>query len=280
MIHAANGRYDDHLTHARSALVTLDNCSTPDVFQEAFAIANLAHLVRDFDLPNDAKWLISRVDSVAWSSEVSRSKFRTVKPLGWCPALQGDNFSALRWFRIATETASCSPERIKTAVGRALIARELGPTAMLSEELDFANGLADSFDWNNTVDDLRSVLLDLAQIASTVTPARARGYLDRYTTIRRGMDMTVAARLEDRVRAEESHTHGLVLRAEGRLAESTDRLTTAFWTWEQINYQWRAGGAALELAELNVGDVFRLAVRRELKRRPDSLFSSRARLVA
>jgi len=38
--------------------------------------------------------------------------------------------------------------------------------------------------------------------------------------------------------------------------------------------------AALELAELNAGDVFRLAVRRELKRRPDSLFSSRARLVA
>ena len=38
--------------------------------------------------------------------------------------------------------------------------------------------------------------------------------------------------------------------------------------------------AALELTELDAGDVFRLAVRRELKRRPNSIFSVRARLVA
>ncbi|GAC1501600.1 MAG: hypothetical protein NVS1B2_26800 [Vulcanimicrobiaceae bacterium] len=59
-----------------------------------------------------------------------------------------------------------------------------------------------------------------------------------------------------------------------------ERLQTAFETWNAIGYKWRAGRAALELAELGAGDAFKLAVRRELTRRPESLFAERARRVA
>jgi len=49
---------------------------------------------------------------------------------------------------------------------------------------------------------------------------------------------------------------------------------------EHIAFEWRAARAALELAEMDADNVFRLAVKRELHRRPDSLFAERARKVA
>lgn len=82
------------------------------------------------------------------------------------------------------------------------------------------------------------------------------------------------------MQAEEDYTHGLVLRAEGRLDASAERLRAAFSTWQQIGYAWRAARAALELAELGAGEVFRVAVRRELRERPQSVFATRARLIA
>lgn len=279
-IDAAEGRYYDQLGRARAALQTLDDCPIPDVFQEAFAVANLAQLARDFDLPDDATLVATRVETLAWTDALSRSKFRTLEPLGWCSALRGDNVAALGYFRAATETATTPPELIKTAVDRALVARELGFGPMVAEEIGYALKLAAAFDWENAVDDLRSVLLELAQVACAFAPSRARDVLDRYTKIRRRMEIAVGARLEDRVRAEEAYTHGVMLRAEGRIDESMDRLQTAFETWDRIDYTWRAGRAALELAELEAGDAFRLAVRRELRRRPDSIFAKRARLVA
>ncbi len=151
---------------------------------------------------------------------------------------------------------------------------------MVIEEVEHAISTAYKFDWEKAPDDSRDALLFLAQAAAAIAPINAREMIDRYTAIRNSMDVTFAARLEPRARAEEAYTQGLVLRAEGRLTASAERLQAAFETWESIGYEWRAARAALELAELNAGDVFRLAVRRELIQRPDSVFSGRARLVA
>jgi hypothetical protein len=123
-------------------------------------------------------------------------------------------------------------------------------------------------------------LLKLAEVAAPIAPSRARDALDRYGAIARAMDPTFASRREPRVRAEEDFAHGIVLRAEGRIDESRRRLESAFATWTAIGYEWRAGYAALELAESGGGDVFRLAVRRELAARPNSYYASRAAAIA
>ena len=94
------------------------------------------------------------------------------------------------------------------------------------------------------------------------------------------MKQSSIARMEPGTRAEEAYSHGLVLRAEGRIAASAERLQAAFETWRAIGFEWRAARAALELTELDAGDVFRLALRKELQQRPNSIFSVRARLVA
>lgn len=280
VIAAAEGRYGDLLTYARAALRTLDSNATPDVFQEAFALKNLSIVARDFDVAEDARLVSKRVSALEWSEDICRVEFTAVEALAWCSALRGDSVQALRHFRRAELVASTTPERILVGVDRALIAREYGHRAMVTEEIEHALNAARGFNWENAAGDYRVALLTLAQAAAATAPADAREMLDRHTSIRNSMDRTFAARIEPRARAEEAYTQGLVLRAEGRLAASADRLETAFETWGRIGYEWRAARAALELAELDAGEVFRLAVRRELVRRPDSIFSNRARLVA
>ncbi len=158
--------------------------------------------------------------------------------------------------------ASTTPEQVTIAVDRALMARESGYVAMAHEEISHALSLAEKFTWSDAAGDSRNALLNLAQVAAPLGAAQARSMLERYTSIGKAMDPLFAGRVEARVRAEEAYTHGLVLRAEGRLGASAERLHSAFATWNGIGYSWRAARAALELAELDAGDVFRLGATR------------------
>ena len=280
LIDAGEGKYRESIVRARDVLDTLDRCSIRDNFQEAYALRNLSISARDFDIVGDARNLVGRIENFAWTGDICRVEFSTTEALGWCSALRGDSVEALRLFRKAGEVASTPPERILISVNRALFAREFGHKPMVHEEINYALNLAESFDWEAAAGDNRLVLLALAQAAAPITSARARETLNRYLGIRNKMESLYVARIEPRVRAEEAYTHGLVLRAEGRVTASVERLENAFDTWARIGFEWRAARAALELAELNAGDVFRLAVRRELIQRPTSVFAERARLVA
>lgn len=280
IVEAADGRYRDWIGHARQALATLDNCTIPDVYQEAFALRNLAILARDFDIEDDARSLDARVLALGWTRDIAHVEFTTAEALGWCSALRGNSVAALRLFRRAQNVASTDPDHVIIGVDRALLAREFGHRAMYEEEIENALGIAQQFDWERASGDSRDALLALAQAAAPIVSEQARLMLNRYKAIQNAMDTTYVARLEPRARAEEAYTDGLILRAEGRLTASSDRLQDAFETWRSIGFEWRAGRAALELAELDAGEVFRLAVRRELFQRPDSVFATRARLVA
>jgi len=280
VIASSDGRYSDATQHARLSLVTHDACAVHDVYIQAFALRNLAIAARDFDLTEEARLLFSRVPALAWTEDVSSVEFTTVEALGWCSALRGDSVNALRLFRHASFTASSVPEHVLVSVDRALLAREFGHQSMVVEEVEYAVKIASGFDWEKAAGDHRVALLTLAQVAASVAPGDARAMLDRHIALRNSIDVTFAARIEPRARAEEAYTQGLVLRSEGRITASMERLEVAFETWKTIGYEWRAARAALELTELEAGDVFRLAVRRELFQRPDSIFSMRARLVA
>lgn len=280
VIASSDGRYRDATQHARLSLRTHDACEIHDVYIQAFALRNLAIAARDFDLTDEARMLFSRVPALKWTEDVSSAEFTTVEALGWCSALRGDSVNALRLFRHASFTATSIPEHVLVSVDRALLAREFGHRSMVVEEVEYAVKIASDFDWEKAAGDHRVALLTLAQVAASVAPADARAMLDRHIAIRNSIDTTFAARIEPRARAEEAYTQGLVLRAESRITASMERLEVAFETWKNIGYEWRAARAALELAELEAGEVFQLAVRRELFQRPDSIFSSRARLVA
>ncbi len=280
IVATAQGRYRDSLVYARTALNTLDACSTPDLYQHAFALRNLAIVACEFDVVADAAAVANRVSSFEWTEDISRVQFAALDVLGWSSALHGDIVGALRLFRRAGEIASTEPERIYIAVNRSIVARELGHEAMALEEVECALRISDQYDWRKAPGDYQVALLILAQAAATLTPARARQTFDRYTGTRDGIDAQFVARFEPRLKAEEAFTQGLILRAEGRLPASTERFRASFDIWQQIGFEWRAARAAVELAELDGGEVYRLAVRREICTRPDSIFAERARLVA
>jgi tetratricopeptide (TPR) repeat protein len=277
---AAEGNYSGWLRLAREALRTLDACAVPDVYAEAHALKNLAVIARDFDVEDVARELARRVPNLAWTPEIARVEFASAETLGWCSALRGDVVEALRLFRRAAAAGTSEPEAILIGVDRAVVARAYGHAPMFAEELEEALALAGRYDWTSAPDDYVTILLPLAQATATLASARARDVLDLYVRVRRVVERTFVARLEPRVRAEEGYTRGLVLRAEGRLAESIGCLREAFDLWKRIGYEWRAARAALELAELDAGDVYRTTVRCELDRRPNSIFSTRARLIA
>ena len=280
VIASSDGRYHDATRHARLSLSTHDACATHDVYIQSFALKNLAIAARDFDLTDEVLLLSQRVPALEWTQDVSGVEFATVEALGWCSALRGDSVNALRLFRRANTVASTIPEHVVVSVDRALLAREFGHRAMVAEEVEYAVRIANGFDWGQAAGDSRDALLFLAQVASATEPLHAREMVDRYAAITNSVDITFAARLEPRARAEEAYTQGLVLRAEGQITASKERLAVAFEIWTSIGYEWRAARAALELAELDAGEVFRLAVRQELFRRPSSIFSGRARLIA
>lgn len=280
LIAAAQGRFGTWLIHARSALHLLDTCGVRDVWQEAFALKNLTILARDFDVAGDAEIVAERAPSFAWTKDLCRVEFATLEALGWSAALRGQCVDALGHFRQADVSASTSAEHIIVGMNRAVFAREAGHRAQLIEEVRYATKLARDFDWESAPGDTRYGLLTLAQVAAPLETSTAREMLDRHTAIRNAIDPTFVARIEPGTQAEEAYTNGIVLRAEGRVAASAERLRTAFETWGAIGFEWRAARAALELIELDAGDVFRIAVRREINRRPNSVFSTRARLVA
>jgi len=125
IIAATEGLYQASMEHAREALITLDRCAIPDVFQQAFALRNLAIHSRDFDIEADARMLALRVPALAWTEDIGRVEFTTYEALGWCAALRGKSVEALRFFRRAEAVATTDPERILVGVDRALFAREL-----------------------------------------------------------------------------------------------------------------------------------------------------------
>ncbi len=281
ILDAADGRYREALVHARATLHTLGACEFRDVWQEAFAIANLAALVRDLDdLQPDARLVSEFVTRLQWTDELAPTQFRALESLAWWAMLRGEHVEALRLFRRVSGVTTTVPQQIVLGVGRAIHASGLGQSAIAAEEIEHGLTLSETFDWENAAGDSRVFLLELARAAAAISPARARRVLQRYSAIRAAMPTACVSRLEARIHAEEAYAYGIVLRAEGRLHASTERLQKAFHTWGSIGCAWRAACVAVELAELNAGDVFRLAIRRELRVRPDSFFAQRARLVA
>jgi len=279
VIDASRGRYRDVIRHSRSVWSALTSTPERDVFLEGHALKNLAIVARDFTL-DDAEEISERVAGLAWTPELSTVGFVAFEATSWCAALRGDLPEAFWRLRSASAAATSIPERLLLCVDRALLAREAGYDAMAKEEIRYALSLVDRFEWEHAPGDLRVALPLLAQVVAPVSAAAARRVLNRYSAIGDAIDVRSTARSEARFRAEVEFSHGVVLRAEGRLDESSTRLCAAFQTWTAIGHEWRAAIAAIELAELRAGDVFRLAVRRELSRRPTSFFASRARAVA
>jgi len=276
----SRGLYHDQASCTRKALRELDGARVTDVWIAAVNVTNLAVLAGNYDLFEHVEYLRERLASTPWTEELASRRFTALDAFGWHLALRGDNIGAFRQFRIAADVASTLPDRVLASVSRAHLAHELGHEPVAVEELEHALALSKSFDWDETSDEKRVVLLHLAEAAAGIAPEEARTALERYRKIRTKLATLSLTRIEPWIAAGEDFTEGLLARAEGNRLKAIDSLLKAHERWSEVLIDWRAAGAAIELAELGAGERFVREARREAVRRPASWLARRVAALA
>jgi len=272
--------YHDQAAYARKALRELDGARVTDVWIAAVNVANLAVLAGNYDLFEHVEYLRERLASTPWTEELASRRFTALDAFGWHLALRGDNIGAFRQFRVAADVASTLPDRVLASVSRAHLAHELGHEPVAIEELEHALVLSKKFDWDDANVEKRFALLHLAEAAAAIAPDEARTALEHYRKIRTKLATISLAHVEPWVAATEDFTEGLVARADGNRLKAIDSLLKAHERWSEVLIDWRAAGAAIELAELGAGERFMREARREAVRRPASWLARRVAALA
>jgi hypothetical protein len=264
----------------RAALSEMTHPDARDVYFESNLLANLSFFVREFDSDEEAAFVRDRNASIEWNDGLALQRFQVLQSLGWANAMRGNHVGAFRDLRSAAEMAPNVPLKIIATLDRAYLARELNQGLIAREELDYADTLAGTVDWNAISDEQIRALLALAEGLAVVSPARARRYHERYRELAANLSGKFLARFDRRARAEEMVAEGKIARAEGNPARATALLLEAFETWDSLGYRWRAATAACELSELGAGTSYREYAERETAGRPQSWLANRLRAPA
>lgn len=264
----------------RAALSELTHPDARDVWYESVLLANLSFFVREFDSDEEAAFVRDRSASIDWNDSLALQRFQVLQSLGWANAMRGNHIGAFRDLRGAADVAPNVPLRIIATLDRAYLARELNQGLIAREELDHADSLAGSVDWNAIHDEQIRALLALSEGLALVSPARARRYHERYRELTANLPGNFLARFDRRARAEEMVAEAKISRAEGNTTRATALLLEAFDTWDSLGYRWRAATAACELGELGAGNAYRAYAEREAARRPQSWLAHRLRANA
>lgn len=267
--------YREQAEHIHIALAEIDASPQPDLWVTASTLFNLAIHVREYDLASVAKTIEARIDGVEWPSEIAAMRSEIHRCLGWSRALRGDSLGAFRAFRLASECA-LSPEReILSITDLAYLGRELGESARVAGELRYAARLADVTNWESTGEE-RYALLALSREIAKFDAARARTLFERYRNIASRLSPLLLNTTDRRLRAQEAHAEGVILRACGDSDAARVAFSRAFEIWKAIGYRWRAASAAIELAELGAGAAFVTYAKSETTIRPHAWLARRA----
>jgi tetratricopeptide (TPR) repeat protein len=272
---AREGDFDRQSAYLLKAFEEYDKACCIDLRVEATMLSNLAVLVRDLQRSDLAAFVRARCMAIRWSESIQDHHFLTLRALGWCSALGGDNLGGLRQFRESAEVAPTKPWRILALLDRAFIAGELHERFFASEELESACVLAAEVDWDRAVSADRLVLLDLARALNSVDVVRARIMLDRYFSVRSDFSSLEVHAKDRRRRGDECVATAAVVRAEQQLDRAAMLYKEAFEIWSDIGYAWRAAATALEIYSLTGESSYLDVVAREAAARPHSWIALR-----
>ncbi len=168
----------------------------------------------------------------------------------WLFAHDGNRTSAFRKVHDAIRTAPSPAWRVRALAACAAVFNafgEIGSARLLTED---AAEIADSVDWNATVDEERIGLLQLAEVAAAVNPTIAPAILSRYDSVTSKMDPTRVHRDRDadpRLAAWDAYVRGLVARTVGEHERAGEWFRSAAKQFEACGFLWRAALALIEL---------------------------------
>jgi DNA-binding CsgD family transcriptional regulator len=229
------------------ALEAFDKAEIPDAYVRLNTIFTLGAYARELPLNELADRVRAEYAALKPASGTRVEYFKLTRLVGWIEAVRGNELAAFRMFRKAAELAPTDHWRVLCMADRAYLARATGERAFASDQLHAAHELASRISWNDSTQEDRMALLNLADLFAEEDPALAHRYIALFRSLRTPMDLRMGFAADPRVRAFENFSAGLALLRLGETEDAREMLEAALETFERFEYGLRAALCALAL---------------------------------
>ena len=247
-----------------------------DVYLYAMLVTHVAALAVELPSPQLREAAISHVDDVPWTADISDLHFHAARAVAWRRALDGDEFNAFRRLKEALAAARSDAWRVAALTDRAYLAAALGEQRWAAQELRDAHELASTIDWSAVAGEEKLALPVLAELFAQRDPAVAIGYVTTFSGVGKNYPRILSSRRDRRVEALEAYSLGKVQLALGEREEAKRLLKDAWTIYDRLGIAWRAGRAALALAQVDDAEKWRTRARAALDAYPRSWLAREA----
>jgi tetratricopeptide (TPR) repeat protein len=228
-----------------------DESSEPDQYVRANLLKNLAPLVWELHLVDEAEFLETACRRMPWTDETAVARWAAERALAWHAALDGDHLGAFRRFRECIDLAPSVPMRIASTLDRAYLAAEMRERVIHAEEMGRVYDLAARVDWEAVRGDDGTIILRIAEAYAREDGDVARVWLGRYDRARIfPRELHLLASDDPRQSAWEWDAEAAVFVAEKRPDRAVAMRRLALETWDAFGHRWRAARTAIAIAEV------------------------------
>ncbi|MGC2131332.1 MAG: LuxR C-terminal-related transcriptional regulator [Candidatus Aquilonibacter sp.] len=240
-IHGSESRFGEEAASLMRLLSLLGETLDAHLALWYRAVAQLAQLACELPAPAAAATVAAAlVARPNWSADFATGQFQSLRSLAWCKTLAGDALGSFRYLREAgtiAESLGSAPLRAIVMLDRAQFARNAREEHWSANESAAATDLLRDADWQRTSAGERAVLPLLAEVLAVSDPESAAAAIARYTTLNGASDPIALA------------AGGTVHLANGRAREGVRALSSAYDAFNHSGSEWRAGKAAIALAQ-------------------------------
>jgi DNA-binding CsgD family transcriptional regulator/tetratricopeptide (TPR) repeat protein len=252
---SARWRYAEALDLFRAAAHAYGRCRERDVDLATKIVDQIASLEQTLRSSTEAGSHRARKlpGSAFGPALITPERLRIAYNDAWLHALDGDRGRAFRSAREANDLAQrleSQPWQVWALANRAAIAAAFNEYGAALGFVEAGEELADSVNWNETRDEQRLALLQVAEVRAIVAPTTALHALRRYDQVTTPMDQTRVLRDrhgDARMLGWDLFVRGLVLRAEGHVDVAAARFADAAQAFHMSGYLWRQAHALVEL---------------------------------
>ncbi len=269
-LYAAREKYESQAGVLLEALRCVTTSEPINVYRWAHVAAQLSYLCRE--LPNQSirKVAFEQVDRIPWTSDLADIEFNALKAVGWRRALEGDYFNAFRYLKRASASAPTTPWLVVAGCDRAYLAASLGEPRWAEQELGEAAALAESVEWRAVSGEQRFALLLLAELYAPHDGALAMSYVARFRETGTKFSPVLSSNADRRVDAMVAYSIGYVHQHLGEADDAEASYKESFGIYDAIGYDWRAGRAAIGLAQVTGDSAWYKIARQKLRHYPTS----------
>ena len=181
-----------------------------------------------------------------WTRELHVSRFLVMRGLSWCSFLHGDTARSQRLIQDCKVEAPSAAWRALAHVDCAYMATLDSNDAVARRDVEAAQTIASTVDWQTTRNEEHMALLSLAALLAPADSDGAKRYLSIYHRIQpHGLREAIDASYEPRrTRAYRNYAEGRIEQFHGNERVASRLLEDAYNVFVQIGYVFRAALAA------------------------------------